>query len=314
MEELKAVLKDFCNDIKNTFPEKKETVEKYNIEELIPYCKEYFTQRTLEIVYKNEKIFMNEPTFFLPNIDFNELWASNISVETKETIWKYLQLILFSYVSLDEYSFDDTVKFFEQLDKDDFKEKIEDIMKNLKTDENFDISSIPNADKINSTFDNLFDTKIGNIAQEIAEETSKKMNIDPSGNLMENMFKDPTALMSLVKTVGDSLDKKMKAGDINQEELLKESSSLLGNLNMNNDIQKLFSSLGMGDLASMASNAASLSKGAGAAGGEAPQKNKKQKYDTNKMKQKLNKMSTKERLQRKLELKKKKEEEEKDNE
>ena len=311
MEELKTVLGDFCNDIKNTFPEKSEIVEKYNIDELVGYCKDYFTQRTLEIVYKNEKIFTDEPTYFLPDIDFNELWNSNISDETKETIWKYLQLILFSYVSLDEYSFDDTVKFFEQLDKDEFKDKIEDIMKNLKNDDNFDNSSMPNSDKINSTFDNLFNTKIGNIAQEIAEETSKNMNIDPNTNIMDNMFKDPNSLMSLVKTVGDSLDKKMKSGDINQEELLKESSSLLGNLNMNNDIQKLFSSLGMGDLASMANN---MNMGGGsAAGGGAPANiGKKTKINTNKMKQNLSKMTTKERLQRKLE--KRKEDEKEQNE
>jgi hypothetical protein len=311
MEELKTVIGDFCNDIKNTFPEKSEIVEKYNIDELVEYCKDYFTKRTLEIVYKNEKIFADEPTYFLPDIDFNELWNSNISDETKETIWKYLQLILFSYVSLDEYSFDDTVKFFEQLDKDDFKDKIEDIMKNLKNDDNFDNSSMPNSDKINSTFDNLFNTKIGNIAQEIAEETSKNMNIDPNSNIMDNMFKDPKSLMSLVKTVGDSLDKKMKSGDINQEELLKESSSLLGNLNMNNDIQKLFSSLGMGDLASMA-NSMNMG-GAGAAGGGVPANiGKKTKINTNKMKQNLSKMTTKERLQRKLE--KRKEDEKEQNE
>lgn len=304
MEELKTILTDFCNDIKNTFPEKKEIVDKYNIDELVEYCKKFFTQRTLEIVYKNDKIFTDKEIYFLPNIDFNELWNSNISDETKETIWKYLQLILFSYVSLDEYSFDDTVKFFEQLDKDDFKDKIEDIMKNLKNDENFDNSSLPNSEKINSSFDNLFNTKIGNIAQEIAEETSKNMNIDPDSNIMDSMFKDPKSLMSLVKTVGDSLDKKMKSGDINQEELLKESSSLLGNLNMNSDIQKLFSSLGMGDLTSMV-NSMNMDGGASANDGGAPVNiGKKTKINTNKMKQNLSKMTTKERLQRKLEKRK----------
>ena len=94
MEELKTILTEFCNDIKNTFPEKKEIVDNYNIDELVEYCKKFFTQRTLEIVYKNDKIFTDKEIYFLPNIDFNELWNSNISDETKETIWKYLQLIL----------------------------------------------------------------------------------------------------------------------------------------------------------------------------------------------------------------------------
>jgi len=124
MDDLKTIITDFCNDIKNTFPEKKEDIEKLVLDDLTIYCKEYFTNKTLEIVYKNEKIFL-ESCYLLPNIDFKELWNSNISACTKDTIWKYLQLILFSYVSLDEYSFDETVKFFEKLDKDDFKDKID---------------------------------------------------------------------------------------------------------------------------------------------------------------------------------------------
>ena len=137
MEDLKQILIDFCNDIKNTFPEYKERVEGYNSDELIEYCKNFFTERTLEIIYKNNSIFDSE-CFFLPGIDFKILWNSDISDTTKETIWKYLQLILFSFVSSDDHSFSDTLKFFEDLDKNDFKDKVEEIMKNLKTDEKFD--------------------------------------------------------------------------------------------------------------------------------------------------------------------------------
>ena len=71
---------------------------------------------------------------------------------------------------------------------------------------------------------------------------------------------------------------------------------------MNSDIQKLFSSLGMGDLASMTN---SMGGGASASGGGGPVNiGKKTKIDTNKMKQNLSKMTTKERLQRKLEKRK----------
>ena len=301
MDDLKTILTDFCNDIKNTFPEKKEDVEKIVLDDLTIYCKEYFTNKTLEIVYKNEKIF-SESCYFLPNIDFKELWNSNISAFTKDTIWKYLQLILFSYVSLDEYSFDETVKFFEKLDKDDFKDKIEEIMKKLKEDNNFDKTIIPDENKLNSTFENLFNTKIGNIASEIAEETSKHMNLESEKDVMLELLNNPAKLMSMVKSVGDSLDKKIKSGDISQEELLKESTNLLGNLNMNAQMQNLFSNLGMGDLEKMAnivSNKKNNTNGVGVHG-------KKQKYDTNKIKQNISKMSTKERLQNKLEKKNRK--------
>ena len=309
MNDLETIINDFCNDIKNTFPEKKELVEGYELAHLVKYCKVKFTEKTLEIIYKNEKLF-SEACYLLPDIDFSEMWKSNISNETKETIWKYLQLILFSYVSLDEYSFDDTVKFFEKLDKDEFKEKIDDIMKNLKSDENFDTSLMPNEEKLNSSFDNLFDTKIGNLASEIAAETSKKMNFDENQDIMSNLLNNPAGLMALVKNVGESLDEKMKNGEIKQEELLKESTNLLGNFNMNTQMKNLFSTLGLGDLTKMAAEASETLRNNQQTtadnndkGGAPKQPNNKQKYDTNKMKQNLSKMDTKERLKRKLERK-----------
>jgi hypothetical protein len=318
MNELETILNDFCSDIKNTFPEKKDIIDGYNLEQLVSYCNNYYTERTLEIVYKNEKIFATS-CFLLPDIDFSQLWNSNISTETKETIWKYLQLILFSYVSLDAYSFDDTVKFFEQLDKDEFKEKIDGIMKNLKSDNNFDTSIMPNEEKLNNSFDNLFDSKIGSLASEIAKETSKKMNIDESQDIMSNLLNNPAGLMSLVKNVGECLDERMKSGEIKQEELLKESTSLLGNFNMNTQMKNLFSSLGLGDLTKMAEEASETlqnnqqntdtccSGGSCSTDLKAPT-NKNHNYDTNRTKQKFSKLDTKERLRRKLERKKREEE------
>jgi hypothetical protein len=307
MNDLETIINDFCNDIKNTFPEKKEIVDGYKLEQLVEYCKDEFTKKTLQIVYKNETIF-TEKCYLLPEIDFGELWNSNISNETKEVIWKYLQLILFSYVSLDEYSFDDTIKFFEKLDKDEFKEKIDDIMVNLRADSSFDKSVLPDEDKLNNSFDGLFNSKIGDLASEIANETSKKMNFDEDQDIMKNLLNNPAGLMDLVKTVGESLDKKMKNGEIKQEELLKESTNLLGNFNMNTQMKNLFSSLGLGDLSKMAQEASETLQNNeqhlnndNAPVPEVPKN--KQKYDTNKMKQNLSKMDTKERLKRKLERK-----------
>ena len=82
MNELETILNDFCSDIKNTFPEKKDIIDGYNLEQLVSYCNNYYTERTLEIVYKNEKIFATS-CFLLPDIDFSQLWNSNISTETK---------------------------------------------------------------------------------------------------------------------------------------------------------------------------------------------------------------------------------------
>lgn len=274
MDDLKNILNDFCNDIKNTFPEYSEVVEKYNLESLSKYCKNFFTGKTLEIVYKNESIF-EEDCYFLPGINFKTIWNDDISEQTKETLWKYFQLILFSYVSMDDHSFSDTLKFFEKMDRDDFKEKIDEIMKNLKSDANFNNSAMPDEEKLNSTFDGLLNTKLGNIAKDIAEETSKKMNLDPNADVMESLLNNPANFMTLINDVSENLTRKMKNGEVNQEELLRESSNIMNN--MGGDLQSMFSSLGLDNLL---------------------QKN-------NRAKQSVSKMSTRDRLRKKLEDKKK---------
>lgn len=274
-DDIKNILNDFCSDIKNTFPEYSDVVEKYNLESLTKYCKNVFTAKTLEIVYKNESIF-EEDCYFLPGINFKTIWNDDISEQTKETLWKYFQLILFSYVSMDDHSFSDTLKFFEKMDKDDFKEKIDEIMKNLKSDANFNNSAMPDEEKLNSTFNGLLNTKLGNIAKDIAEETSKKMNLDPNVDVMESLLNNPANFMSLINDVSDNLTRKIKNGDVNQEELLKESSSILNN--MGGDLQSMFSSLGLDNLL---------------------QKN-------NRAKQSVSKMSTRDRLRKKLKEKKNK--------
>ena len=42
-------------------------------------------------MFSNEDANLN----FLPSIDFRVIWKENISDSTRETLWKYLQLILF---------------------------------------------------------------------------------------------------------------------------------------------------------------------------------------------------------------------------
>jgi len=98
----------------------------------------------------------------------------------------------------------------------------------------------------------------------------------------------------------------MKNGEIKQEELLKESTNLLGNFNMNTQMKNLFSSLGLGDLSKMAQEASETLQNNEPKMNDTPVPqvpNNKQKYDTNKMKQNLSKLDTKERLKRKMERK-----------
>ena len=49
-----------------------------------------------DILYQNQTIFEDNNennVYFLPGVNFKTLWNENISDKTRETIWKYLQLI-----------------------------------------------------------------------------------------------------------------------------------------------------------------------------------------------------------------------------
>ena len=273
-DEFKNLIKDFIKDILLTFPEYKDKLEVYDLENskdieiLFNYCSKIYPERFFDILYKNEEIF-NDPsknTMFLPNIEFKIIWKENISDNTRKTIWNYLQLILFSISSsingLD--SFGETAKLFEAINEDDFKKKLEETISNmsdmfdLSGVNNNDISNIsqqdlPNPNDIHNHINKLLDGKLGRLAAEIAEETAKDLDLDLSNNsnvneVFENLFKNPGKLMKMVKNVGSKLDQKLKSGEIKESEIMKEASELMSKMNnmegMKN-MNKLFSQMGI---------------------------------------------------------------------
>jgi hypothetical protein len=79
----------------------------------------------------NEVNGVSRESNFLPGVDFREIWATeDITDNTKDIIWKYLQLILFSIVNnlSDMGSFGDTAKLFEAIDDNELKTKLEEVI------------------------------------------------------------------------------------------------------------------------------------------------------------------------------------------
>lgn len=173
--EFNKIIKDFVNDLHTTFSDIitedkyqklflfiKDVVdeEEYNIyiKALFDYCKTVFPERFFDILYQNNDMFCNEEinTNFLPDLDFKLLWSEDISDKTRETIWKYLQLILFTVITSvkNEKSFGDTAKLFEAINEDEFKSKLEDTIGEMsKMFENMNFS-MENESDINNGDDN----------------------------------------------------------------------------------------------------------------------------------------------------------------
>lgn len=278
-EEFVKVVYDLINDILFTFPEFKErlhtdlhnikdTRDEKSVRSVYEHIKTVFPERFFDILYKNEDMFTKEDvnTEFLPGIDFKDIWKADISVNTKETIWKYLQIILFSVIGQvnSQDSFGDTAKLFESINEEELKKKLEETMNNLQNMmggeggpidvSGINLDQLPNPEDIQGHINGLLDGKLGKLAKEIAAETAEELNID-AGNatsvneVFQNLFKNPGKLMNLVQNVGGKLDSKIKSGEIKESELMKEATDLLGKMKDMpgmGDIQSLLKKMGMG--------------------------------------------------------------------
>ena len=349
-EEFVKVIYDLINDILFTFPELKqglnldlnnikETRDAESIQTVYEHVKQVFPERFFDILYKNDDMFSKAEinTEFLPGIDFKKIWTADVSDKTKETIWKYLQLILFSVIGKvdSQDSFGDTAKLFEAINEDELKQKLEETMGNLQnmmegsgsgsgSDSPIDVTGIdmdklPNPDDIQGHINGLLDGKLGNLAKEIAAETAADLNIDMENatsinDVFQNLFKNPGKLMGLVQNVGGKLDSKIKSGEIKESELMKEASDLLGKMKDMpgmGDIQSMLQKMGMGG--AMGGGAMGGGPMGGAMGGAMEAMSKAMsglgggKLDlsamTNKLNQDMKKTETREHMLQKLNLK-----------
>ncbi len=262
IEEFKKIIKDLHKDINKSFPEYKLAVDisEEQLKELYEYCKLVYPKHFFNILYKNDKIFSDkeENTKFLPDVDFKEIWNSDITDKTKDVIWKYLQLVLFLVVNKgdSENMFGEAANLFQAINQDDFKAKLEETFKDMgDMFDTTDVSanSYPSADEMHSHIDGLLDGKLGSLAKEIAEETATNLKGSMEGtenveDIFKKLIKDPTKLMKLIKTIGAKLDDKFKSGEIKESELLEEAQEMLAKMKkmpgMGN-IDNLLSKMGM---------------------------------------------------------------------
>jgi len=292
-QEFYKVINDFISDILITFPEytgiiskwwnrpgsEEESQDRQNKETLFVFrhCVKIFPERFFDILYKNADMFSLESetnTEFLPGIVFKQLWDCDISDNTKDTIWKYLQLILFSVIGTVQNSSDlgDTAKLFESINEDELKNKLQETLENMQnmfesskvpgeestdgTNPSFSFENIPNADQLHDHINSMMGGKLGKLAMELAEETAQDLNLDIEGSedpkdVFQKLLKNPGKMMNMVKNIGSKIDEKIKSGEIKESELMQEGMDLLNKMKdmpgMDN-MQKMFTQMGMAGL------------------------------------------------------------------
>ena len=286
-DEFYKIINDFVIDILTTFPEYAGIVSRWwsngkvgksankdaECLAVFRHCVKVFPERFFDILYKNQEIFKEEAeenTEFLPGIVFKLIWSDNISDTTRDTIWKYLQLILFSVIGSVHTSSElgDTAKLFEAINEDELKSKLQETFENMQnlfgeqseptndstSDESKpNMENMPSPEQIHEHINSMMGGKLGKLAMELAEETANDLNLDlnetkDANDVFQKLFKNPGKMMGMVKNIGNKIDEKIKSGEIKESELMSEGMDLLNKMQSMpgmGDMQKMFSQMGI---------------------------------------------------------------------
>lgn len=259
-EKFTKIITDFTNDLSLTFPELKPVIDdliaEANIQKTYDHCFEMYPKIFFEILYENESLFEKE-CILLPNINFTSIMKENITEKTKKTIWKYLQLILFSVLEKinSKKTFGETSKIFEGIEEEELHKKIAQTMeemKNLFVDTDAECEGEPKSqnpfpdmdpEKMKTHLDDLMNGKIGTLAKEIAEEA--KNSIGDEKDFMENIMKNPQKILSLVKNIGGKLEEKISSGKVKESELLEEATNIMDKIQDIPGLKEMMAKMGL---------------------------------------------------------------------
>jgi hypothetical protein len=179
-------------------------------------------------------------------------------------------------------AFGDTAKLFEAINEDEFKSKLQETLSHMQDlfdasgnptenlGEGLNQGDLPNAEQINDHITGMLDGKIGQLAKEIAEETAANLNMNFDGatdmkDVFNQLVKNPTKLMGLIKNVGDKLDTKLKSGELKESEMIQEATDIMNkmkNMPGMGNIQSMLSKMGMSGLGGLGGLGGKVNTGA----------------------------------------------------
>jgi hypothetical protein len=261
-----SVFKSFISDIIKVFPEyeikltdvygyilKLETCKIEEQEELKEFL-DRVHKLNKKITNKDESIF-EEDSLILTDISFRNIWTTNISYKTKETIWKYLQtfcLLELNHQSnkelqdaLSNLSENKEIKLSDKKIASDVK-KIKKMTENIKEPiaEEITNSSIESNHQGQTQDDNPFSqmeemmnsSEIGKIAQQVSESINiEEMLGGGSDNPMEMFQKlmSGDAMGKIMSSINNVVNDKVESGELNKDSMVNEAQGLYKNMGSN---------------------------------------------------------------------------------
>jgi len=267
------VISDFCSDLETTFPEYHRIIHTHCrvTDKLHAFCVRKYPPRAADFFNKNEAIFEEDSmvdTEFLPHIHFKNLWQTEgLSEQTKDAIWSYLQLITISIgINQEDISTGSESSSSLSPTKEDMDEMVQNALEHMSQiwnrEKETSASASESTTSTSSTstasttedppvpppdmFEGIFTGKLASIAKELAEETAGSFSFSEDSTLEDatkQIFSNPGNLSSVMKSVSEKLDERMKSGELNQEELMAEAMSMMGKMSSIPGLSNLFNNI-----------------------------------------------------------------------
>lgn len=298
-ESVNKLFKSFIDDIINVFPEYKGRLLSYykgvietkenDHPKIIEFLKNV-NEISEQVTNKDVTLFEKDP-IILQNVSFKLIWNSDISDQTRNSIWKYLQTFCIVNIKSESTTekINDVIKLLDSNEKVKDKETVRNMKKLKKLNEEFDIKEIKkiiseNPESIDqgvNQMDTMFEnTNIGKIAKEITKDLDIESIVSGGGGIEDLLTGGGMA--NIMKTISSKMSD--NEGQLDTDQLMKEATEICGSMEGN----PLFSSL-LGMQGDMFKNM--------------PQEGQPQQADTKQINlnnSSHNPRTTKERLQKKL--------------
>ena len=282
-----SIIADFTKDLTTVFPEyahlwsnlslegssnplegsSNPSVSKETLDSLHTYCLAIYPERFFDILYSNADIFApgsKVNVAFLPGVDFRLLYnCDGVSENTRNSIWKYLQLLLFTLMGSmkDAKNFGNSANIFEAMNEEDLQSKISETMTGISdffskmdpapsegedaegtSDEGANSSkdffaNMPNPEELHEHMKSLLEGKLGKLAKEFTDEFTSELegifsdgdmqNAKSSKDILMQIIKNPQKMIVIFKRLAAKLQDKMKNGEISQEEMMEEMGGIM---------------------------------------------------------------------------------------
>jgi hypothetical protein len=245
--DFEKVMTDLAADLIYTFPEYTPLINKWSYMStdcMQSFCHKKISPHRDAIMTKQSSLFLTADTEFLPNIHFKNLWQCDVSDETREALWKYLQLL---YIHSFSSQTDEAVnKVMNVLQEPQMKEALSQLMENSikesakQTDETKQATKPEKEKNEEATdyFSTMLNGNLGKLAREITEENADSLEslglndfsfseTDNETDIFAKLMSDPSKLFGMVKNVGEKMEAKLNSGELNRTDMMNEAQQLM---------------------------------------------------------------------------------------